>query len=206
MVFQSTIPRGAWLNYMKATGPTVAPRWYAAYSRPLRGVFREFPHAEDSVEFLCDRKMGGFDTGHYDECRIIVFGNKGYGGMIGQVNLCDKENEKNPTCQQVASMLGIKFLPNGVSARQMDDEEARGWRPAVTNHNTTMDDVNDRRGNSTTVNRLGGGGTGSGTNTAGSRGSQTRVSTTSQARSSASQAQMSNRTSASRTSATGLRK
>jgi hypothetical protein len=181
MVFQSTIPRGAWLNYIKAKGRTEAPNWYAAYSRPRRGEFKEWPHAEDSAEFICDRRMGGFNTYPYDDCRIIVFGLKS-GGSIGQVKLCDKEYEKNPTCQQVAKKLDIKFPPNGVSARQMDEDEARTWRPASTNHYTTYSQ-------------------GRSTGQSGASPSQTRQ-TTSQGRgSTTSQGQTSTRTSASRTTA-----
>jgi hypothetical protein len=126
-VFQSTIPRGTWHRHLRANGRAEAPTWFsAAYSQPTRGTFREHLHAEDSVEFLCERNTGSFGSA-YEETRLIVFGQKS-GGQPKQTDLCHDHTRKNPTCETVATLLGIIFPPRQVPAQQLDDAE-RPSRP-----------------------------------------------------------------------------
>ncbi|KAK4156197.1 hypothetical protein C8A00DRAFT_31006 [Chaetomidium leptoderma] len=146
-VFHSTIPRGAWRKYMSDNGSIEAPLWYAAaHSQPLKGSRNVEIHAEDGVEFLANRKFPRFNNPVIEEPRLIVYGHKG-DEVIQQIDLC-KKPPKNPDCQRVATLLGIIFPNDKVSADQMDINEARGRRPAATLHITTEEELRNRTGNS----------------------------------------------------------
>ncbi|KAK3298959.1 uncharacterized protein B0H64DRAFT_430057 [Chaetomium fimeti] len=138
----STIPRGMWKNHMKSQGQTEAPNWHAAaYSQPLQGGFKEKYHSEDSVEYICNRQFGSFYSDRYEEPRMVVYGKRGAGGDVGKSNPCDDRRKKNPSCTDVADLLGIKILGRGYTALDLDQMDANEPPPppAPSTHTTTWE-------------------------------------------------------------------
>ncbi|KAH6627918.1 hypothetical protein F5144DRAFT_613709 [Chaetomium tenue] len=141
-LFQSTIPRGEWKRHMRSQGRNEAPEWYAAaYSQPRQGEFKEHHHSEDSVEYMCNRDVGTLCS-RYEDPRMVVYGRKGSGGSVGKSNPCNDGRGKNPSCEVVAGLLGIRILAQGVTALDLDQRDANDTQPPPqpsSLHETTWD-------------------------------------------------------------------
>ncbi|KAK4096117.1 hypothetical protein N658DRAFT_562657 [Parathielavia hyrcaniae] len=153
-IIQSTIPRGPWRDFMATHGRTVAPIWYdAAHSNPdSKAALNPALHAEDSVEFICERQMGGFNSGIYEQPRIIVYGKKAGSSGIRQTPLCFSSTSKNPYCVLVAQRLGIQFIK--VDADKVDKSEREAMQPGSLSYTTTMEELAARKPKSTTMEDL----------------------------------------------------
>ncbi|KAI1378364.1 hypothetical protein F4677DRAFT_443576 [Hypoxylon crocopeplum] len=116
--FASTLPRGPRNQLMFKTGPNDAPAWWKAVKNP--GAAPEL-HAEDAVYFnweISDKAHVSSDPDkkpYPDGTVVATFGHQ----KINNDNLFEpgplpscSGSRKRPTCQQVASSLGVNYQKN----------------------------------------------------------------------------------------------
>ncbi|KAH6616222.1 hypothetical protein B0J18DRAFT_460103 [Chaetomium sp. MPI-SDFR-AT-0129] len=149
-IFQSSIPRGGWRDWIQYDGRRRNLPWYrATTAQPRHGRLCVNMHAEDGAEYLANDIYPDLRYWHeFEPPRMIVYGTKWIDRYMGvvttQQDVCDGESDKNPSCTEVARTLGIRMprprIPpedvDGADPRNPFNDSRQGYAPTPASFQT----------------------------------------------------------------------
>ncbi|KAI8944516.1 hypothetical protein F4801DRAFT_594890 [Xylaria longipes] len=133
--FASTVPMGRRKSVMRSVGRTVAPRWYSEAIRGKSSNTRLLFHAEDGVYFnyeSSDKAQMNSDPQQKPYPRGSVIATYGFQKDVTTNEIiqppkrmpsCSSSLNKNPSCQKIASGLGVSFSEIVPGDPPVDPEE-----------------------------------------------------------------------------------